>query len=329
MNRLRPSVKRVTRSALGLVSGRSTPRLSVLIYHRVLQQRDPLRPNEPTADEFRWQMELVSALFNVLPLNEAVERLIEGRLPPRPAAVTFDDGYADNLRVAYPILEELRVPATVFVATGFLDGGRMFNDTVVEAVRAMPDETIDLSSLNLGLDQKVFDLTKNHERLSLVSTLLPRVKYMSPDERSAILVWLESFAVTPLPTDLMMAASDVRYMHASGVEIGAHTRHHPILSRIDRESAFKEITQSKRDLETLIGAPIRLFAYPNGKRGEDYTQIHVDQVREAGFEAAVTTHPGAAQAGTDRFQIPRFTPWDRTPPRFALRMALNVAGWVG
>ena len=95
-------------------------------------------------------MRWVKCWFNVLPLGEAVTRLGEGRLPERPLAITFDDGYADNAAVAAPILLGLGIPATFFVATGFLDGGRMWNDTVIEAVRAAAGPVLDLAPLGLG-----------------------------------------------------------------------------------------------------------------------------------------------------------------------------------
>src|SRR5579872_3493180 len=99
------------------------PRLSVLIYHRVLAHGDPLRPTEPTAIEFEARMQWVKAHFNVLPLGAAVTGLKSGRLPDRPLSITFDDGYADNHDLAWPILRRLGLAATFFVATGYLDGG--------------------------------------------------------------------------------------------------------------------------------------------------------------------------------------------------------------
>ena len=116
-------------------------RLSILIYHRVLQSPDPLRPGEPIVDEFRQRMNLLRRYFNPLPLVEAIDRLQAGELPERAVCVTFDDGYADNESVALPILKKSGIPATVFVATGFLNGGQMWNDTVIESIRTC-DERI-------------------------------------------------------------------------------------------------------------------------------------------------------------------------------------------
>jgi peptidoglycan/xylan/chitin deacetylase (PgdA/CDA1 family) len=135
MNRLPPLQSKLLQAAGTLASRRGPASLLVLIYHRVLPTRDPLLPDEPDAADFSAQMDLIGRNFRVLPLREAVQRLRSGDLPARSVSITFDDGYANNCEVALPILRERGIPATVFVATGFLNGGRMFNDTVIEAIR--------------------------------------------------------------------------------------------------------------------------------------------------------------------------------------------------
>jgi len=109
--------------------------LSILVFHRVLPEPDPLFPNEVDAQRFDALLGWVKDWFSVLPLEEAVERLQRNRLPERAAAITFDDGYADNYAVALPILQRQGLSAMFFIATGFLNGGRMFNDTAIETVR--------------------------------------------------------------------------------------------------------------------------------------------------------------------------------------------------
>src|SRR5690349_2991525 len=123
------------RAAGALLSpaGRAAP-LTVLMYHRVLPAPDPLTESVDARD-FERQMRALREYFTVLPLAEAVAGLRAGKLPSRAVAITFDDGYADNAVIALPILESLGLHATFFIADGFLNGGRMFNDTVIEALR--------------------------------------------------------------------------------------------------------------------------------------------------------------------------------------------------
>ena len=124
-------------------------RLSILIFHRVFAERDPLFPDEPDIVRFDEILGWVKQWLNVLPLEEAVVRLRSGSLPARAAAITFDDGYADNLTCAVPVLAKHGLNATFFIATGFTDGGRMWNDTVIESIRSATVPEIDCSFLGL------------------------------------------------------------------------------------------------------------------------------------------------------------------------------------
>lgn len=305
-------------AALSLVSpSGSKARLSVLIYHRVLPDRDPLLRDTPDSKVFEWQMALIARHFNVLSLEEAGRRLQEGTLPARAASITFDDGYADNLTVAWPILQKMGLPTTFFVASGYLDGGRMFNDTIIELVRRLP-----MGHCELGLpgleDVAIADI---ESRNALVQQLIGHFKYQPLDERNRAVEGLAAKFDVELPNDLMMTTEQLRKLdNFEGAEIGGHTRNHPILARLDDMQARDEIANGKRDLEERLGHPIRLFAYPNGRPDKDYTPRHVDMVRDCGYELAVSTIPSAAKRGADTYQLPRFTPWDQTPVRFGLRM---------
>ena len=144
-------VRVIWRSAFALASpGGTRARLSILIFHRVLPQQDPLFPGEIFAEQFAALMSHVASRFRVLALHDAVQALAHGTLPARAMAITFDDGYADNLEIAAPILQHAGLPATVFVATGYLDGSCMWNDLVIQALRATQRTSIDLQSIGLG-----------------------------------------------------------------------------------------------------------------------------------------------------------------------------------
>lgn len=296
-------------------------RLSVLIYHRARPAPDPIFPDEIDAGAFERQMALLASEFNVLPLGEACARLARGGLPARAVCVTFDDGYADNERTALPILKRFGVPATFFVATGYIDGGIMFNDGVIEAVRSAPAGTHDLSRLGLG----THTLRDSASRRTAVDALLAGIKYRQVDERTALVEQIAEAMRSTLPRDLMMRASQVKRLRDEGMEIGAHTVNHPILAVLDARTARAEIVDGKRRLEEITGAPVMLFAYPNGKPGRDYGPRDVELVRGAGFTAAVSTAEGAASRRSDFFQLPRFSPWDRNPRRLGLRLLLNCA----
>jgi peptidoglycan/xylan/chitin deacetylase (PgdA/CDA1 family) len=258
--------------------------------------------------------------FDVLPLEDAVAALSRGSLPARALAITFDDGYADNFTVALPILRELGLPATFFVASGFLDGGRMWNDTVIEGVRGCPGPVLELTALGLGS----YPVTTVEARRAAIAALVPRLKHLDPAERQRLADGIAERAGGNLPDDLMMTARQLRELAAAGMSIGAHTVHHPILARLPETEARTEIVEGRQRLAAICGVPVNLFAYPNGKPGTDYGAEHVRLARAAGFKAAVSTAWGAAGVGSDLFQIPRFTPWDRSALRYGLRLAGNL-----
>jgi len=289
--------------------------LLVLIYHRVLPSPDALLTDEPHAASFAAEMDLVRELFNVLSFGEAVERLMAGALPARAVAITFDDGYANNLEVAAPILAARGLTATFFVATGFIDGGPMWNDVVIEALRHAPAD-LDLRELGLGTVRLV-DVAA---RRRAIDDILGRLKYLESSDRLRLAEGIADRAAAPRLVQPMMSASQLRELAALSMEIGAHSVTHPILARVTAEVARREIHDSKRRLEDILRMPVRTFAFPNGRPGTDYGAEHVAMVRDAGFSAATSTAWGAATMAADRWQVPRVAPWDRTPGWYALRL---------
>ncbi len=306
-----------TRLAFGLAGTWSVPRLPILIFHRVLKVPDPLFPGEIDAARFDRLMGLVARSFHVLTFGQAVERLRSDTLSARSLVITFDDGYADNAEIALPILQRHGLAATFFVSSGFLDGGRMWNDTVIECLRRTPHQRIDLADFGLGC----FDLTSADARRAAIEALLPRVKYLSLAARESSLVHLHALAAAPdLPSNLMMRAAQVMQLQRAGMEIGAHTVGHPILAELSDADAEAEIEAGRRHLQSLLGTAVDVFAYPNGRPGRDYDARHVAMLRKLGFRGAASTASGVASGQSDLYQLPRFTPWDRQPHRWAARL---------
>jgi peptidoglycan/xylan/chitin deacetylase (PgdA/CDA1 family) len=292
-------------------------RLSILIYHRVLAAPDPINSWDVTAEEFDGQLSALAAHFTPLALGEAVDRLHRGSLPKRAVCVTFDDGYKDNLTTALPILQRYRIPATFFIATAYLSGGRMWNDTVVEAVRAARGEELDLEPIGLGRVR----LGDPASRRAAIERILRGVKHRPPAAREEAVRHVMEQVDVPLPDDLMLTHAQLLTLRRSGMEIGGHTARHPILANMPLAAARDEIVEGRERLVELLREPVTLFAYPNGKPRQDYGPEHVDMVKSAGFLAAVSTAYGVAAKGSDRYQLPRQNPWDRNPLSFSLRLA--------
>lgn len=307
--------------ALPLKAWPFQPILSILIFHRVLQVRDPLRPGEPSVQDFERFISYLSRNFNVLPLCEAVALLREERLPRRSCSITFDDGYADNLANALPILEKYHLPATVFIATGYLDGGRMFNDDVIDAIAQTRGQSLDLHGLDLG----VRDVATAQGKQLAIDAILQRLKCQPPEQRSKVVATLlELTECDTLPNDIMLTSEQVFELSSRGIEIGGHTVNHPILTSLEDDMAYSEIAVGKQNLEKIIGKPVRSFAYPNGKPHQDYAARHVAMVKELGFDLAVSTAHGVGSSKCDMHQLPRFTPWGYSALKWSGMMLRNA-----
>ena len=292
-----------------------TSRLLVFAYHRIVPKPDSMLQGEVTAAAFDSQTGWLARHATVLTLPDAIERWRRGKLPRRAACITFDDGYLSNFETALPILQRWQVPATFFIATGFLDGGRMWNDTIIEATRRTSVAAFDLSDYGLGR------VAIDAERPVLADQLLDALRRLPYDQRERCVAAIAAQSLVDLPNDLMMTSEQVRQLARLGMDLGGHTETHPILARLPADAARAEILLGKENLAQIVGAAPRTFAYPNGVPGKDYLVEHVAMVREAGFEAAVTTAFGGVAADDDALQLPRVIPWDQRAAAFARRAA--------
>jgi len=293
------------------------PRLNILMYHRILPEPDPLYSWTVDAKQFRNHMKWISGVFNVIPLSEAVDQLKNGTLKRRSLAITFDDGYKSNISEVLPTLREFGFHATFFCTSAWLEGGQMWNDKVIESIRRWPDNTINIEELNLV----ELPVSNYEEKKAAIESILSKLKYQKPEKREKISDALAS-QVSELP-QLMMKPEHLKLLHTQGMEIGGHTHSHPILAYLDKESLKKELTTNKQLLENIIGKPIKLFAFPNGKPETDFSQDQIQQIIDSGYIAAVTTETHIASQRSKLFGLPRFTPWDTSSFSFLFRLLLN------
>ncbi|MCC2614872.1 polysaccharide deacetylase family protein [Aestuariibacter halophilus] len=297
----------------------SRNKLSILIYHQVMAVADPMRPSEPDAKRFEWQMALLRKYFTPVSLPDAVVMLREQRLPANAVCITFDDGYLDNLTVALPILKKYQIPATVFVATAFSEGVNMWNDRLIDLIG---DPSLTSLSLN-AMDLPAMPLDDIDSRQQAVKTLIPLIKYQDFRQRQTLLDGLLAENQRTDSAPKMMTPTQVRELSDAGVNIGAHTVDHPIMKVQDEAEQLRQLTVCKETLEQWLDKPVTGFAYPNGRPDTDYDSTSVMQVKKAGFEHAVSTRWGINTPSTDPYQLNRFTPWDHSQSKFHLRLVLN------
>lgn len=286
--------------------------LRILAYHRVLDVDDD-KSFEFDSDlisastaNFDWQMRHLRDHYDPVSFRDVVEFVERGTpLPPRPVIVTFDDGFDDNYRHAFPILHAHRVPATFFVSTGYI-GQRntfWFDWFFYLARRAIGR----LEALTVG-DTR-FPLAGNDGQRN-ARMALRALWTLDDDARRQAVARLETeLGIKPPDPGFMQSMpldwSQVQEMAAAGMEFGSHTVSHPILSRVAASDLRYELVESKRVLEQRLARPIQALAYPVGGDFAFNSDV-VTATRDAGYRVAVSYVPGTnTLAGLDMFKLKR------------------------
>jgi peptidoglycan/xylan/chitin deacetylase (PgdA/CDA1 family) len=307
----------IFQQTVGALSGhRANNKLLVLTYHRVLADYDPVI-DEVDAVQFTRQMETLAEYFNVVSLEKGLEQMQAGILPASSVCITFDDGYRDNYDVALPILSALNLPATFFIATGYLGDGIMWNDVVRQTIKNTSLKQLDLQQFSMG----TVSIDTEQRKVELIEKLLGYIKYNQVDRRIELVNRLKEIAQVEISERLMMTEHEVKELSRAGMEIGGHTVRHPILTCADEDEARDEIVQGKLFLEKLLGKRLKFFAYPNGQAGKDYNEEHMRLVEQAGFDAALTTNNGVIDKDSSAFDLPRICIDHTTKFKFGVSLA--------
>lgn len=290
-----------------LVTKRTHASFQVLCYHRVNDENDLFFSGVPVA-VFATQMAILSRYFTVLPLEELVARAQVNAIPPRALAITFDDGYRDNYLHAFPVLQRLNLPATIFLTTGPMDNGTaLWHDRAFEMFRRTNRE-------QLSFRGEFYALQSIVQKRRALDGILRYLRTCAPETREETLrqVWSDLVGNAEAKSHEMLYWQEVQEMKAGGITFGAHTVTHPILSHMPIQDAIQEIAASKQRIEEQVNSAVRLFAYPNG--GENDFNDHVKTaVRELGFLGAVTTIGGVNDATSDPFALRRTGMWGYDP----------------
>jgi peptidoglycan/xylan/chitin deacetylase (PgdA/CDA1 family) len=320
---------RELRRVAGSLGGRSDGRALILLYHRVATLKSDPWGLAVTPGRFEEHLEVLREYARPMQLGAVSRALREGRLPDRSVVVTFDDGYEDNLRNAKPLLERREVPATVFVASGFVGDRREFWWDELARLLLRPGTLPDRAEMSVDGKTYCWDLGeaadytvedfRSHRgwrawsesqtpRHDLYTSLYDLLRPLGEEERQRKLGEVRNWthgAPTRSPRHRPLSAEEIGRLHQGGlVEVGAHTVTHPLLSGEPLASQRYEIRESKACLERILGNPVSSFSYPYGKP-LDYTAETVDIVRQAGFACACSGITGIVRRSSDPFQLPR------------------------
>jgi peptidoglycan/xylan/chitin deacetylase (PgdA/CDA1 family) len=289
--------------------------LLVLAYHRVLplEHGDASYPFDPdlisaTPAQFEWQMEYLRRNFNPVSLQDVVAHLDDAApLPEAAVAVTFDDGFSDTYSHAFPVLVRHRIPATVFVTTGYIDSGEPFWFEIAAylALRAEPG-SLELEECGQALPTG----DSATERRRSLRTLQAVLKTLPNARRTQVISsWARRFASEVEPGALELSRplswTQVREMAAAGIGFGSHSVTHPNLAHLGDADLDSELAVSKTVLEGRLQRPVDALAYPIGTPAAFDARVIAAAAR-SGFKLAVSYVAGANPlANLERFALRR------------------------
>lgn len=285
--------------------------LRVLTYHRVdlLDARPELAPCtlSATPDSFARQMEFLAENYSVLSINELIELRRSGaRLPLRSVIVTFDDAYQDFSQYAWPILQRYDLPATLFVPTAYPEDSslRFWWDRLHQAIMEAEAATYELQSWG------PFTLGEHGQRQMIYRQLLDYIESLEHESASDLVDNVCETLALRKNFGAVLGWNELRALASPKLTLAPHTRTHPLLNRVTKIQARKEILDSVDDLRREIGEPPRVFSYPGG----GLTSEVVELLREEEFELAFTTGRGIVDwSRADPLRLPRINVGYRCP----------------
>lgn len=318
------SLTQTYRNAVGLLAqgvvGRAVsqwqPQGRVLTFHGLRAPDDDLlldKALHTPVELFRAICRHLAENYRVVPLRDLVPgSQAAARSITDGVAITFDDGYASNYELAYPVLREFGLPATIFLTSGFLDRTvRLWFHRIEQALMRTRLEHCLIEIGNQSIDVSLESPSARAHALGILLRAVKSLPQEGMDEQvarieSALQVEINSDASAEPPTHRPLTWEQAREMQSSGlIELGGHTHRHWILGRCRPETAEFEIMHSAERITAELGIAPKLFAYPNGQPG-DYSPATIEILRRAGYEAAVTTSAGGIGGDGCAFELPRY-----------------------
>jgi peptidoglycan/xylan/chitin deacetylase (PgdA/CDA1 family) len=307
----------------------SDGKVLILLYHRVAKLDSDPWALAVNPRRFAEHLEVLRQHARPMQLRELSQGLRDGNLSDRSVVITFDDGYADNLHNAKPLLERHDIPATVFVASGYIGRKREFWWDELDRLLLRPGTLPERVQLSVNGNMYRWELSeaahytvedfRHHRgwrawnknptpRHHLYASLCKLLRPISEKERRQKLREVRRWTAS-VPARRSnhrpLSLEEVERLHQGRlVEVGAHTITHPILSALPSVSQAHEIRKNKARLEKILDRSVSSFAYPYGKP-YDYTAQTIDIVRQAGFTCACASFAGLVRRSSDRFQLPR------------------------
>ncbi len=260
-----------------------------------------------SAAMFRRQLEWLARHYQVVPLSD-VEAAMTGRGGAKPlAAVTFDDGYENNLTVAWPVLRSMGLPATFFITVDVVERQRPYDHDRIElALRYTPRSAVSLRAGDRRLDVRLDGLHARSRAVYSVKAWLSQLPGDQAAEARRQLdeqCWDEGFLESNRITYRPMTWEQVRRLADEGGEIGSHTLSHPHLSQVGDDQVLRELSESRTVLASRSGQRVSRLSYPHGSFDARVTRA----AEASGYTSAYATTTWYRGVAPDRFAFPRIS----------------------
>lgn len=239
-------------------------------------------------DKFRAISAYLAQSYNVLSLSKVMDIKRNGKQTLSDSiAITVDDGYRDNYTNMFPILKQYNLPATIFLSTHFIETGfPTFIYAILIAMKETKEEYIDLSASGMGR-YKIKSLTQKRVAIREINKFSKKMGKKQQDLFLSIVLSKLGFSGDDsIFENSMLSWSEILEMRKDGIDFGAHTVNHPVLSGLLQEEACDEIVKSKQMIEQKLMEPVRYFAYPYGNESSINLDV-IQCVKNAGFDGAV------------------------------------------
>jgi len=288
----------------------------ILTYHRF----------PPDAvDAFDRQCRHLRRHYQPVPMRDIASSLQAGKPLPRNAiAVTVDDGYRDFYEYAAPVLQAYRIPATFFLVSAFIDRLEwLWWDPLLYALERTARRQIQFG------DFGTVGISSAAEKAAAFGFITEKLKILPNRRRRGLLAELIARLDVPQPRETPaefapISWEEARSLRRQGIEFGAHTRTHPILSRLETQRELTdEIVSGKERIERELREPVMHFSYPNGEPA-DFNDTVLKTVRSAGFSTSVTTVRGLNSPGCDPFLLKRIPVDPVMPPEYFAELVAGM-----
>lgn len=301
--------------------------LTILTYHSINYPSRDLPIDEDviscSPELFDLEMQFCKKYFTPITFSTLKKCLLQQeRLPKMPLIITFDDGYKDNFTYALPVLNKYEIPATIFLATGYIGESKLFWWDEITYIL----NNYNKSELHIEINhtKHILGFKTTREKRKSIRHLRRILKFFPNNQREDIIRYLASLSnLNEKKFDVVLNWEDIKLMAARGIEFGSHSVTHSIMSMLSDEELKKELSESKKSIERHTDKEVIAFSYPYGTAKDFHSKME-DFLKAAGYSFAVSYIEGVNRIGNfNEFAMKRISSDGITLKLFKIKLAFS------